>query len=288
VTGVPERAWVVGLGLIGGSLARELVARGVEVVGWDADPATLRAAALAGVVPGGPGAAPPDTVVLAVPVGDAPEALRRLAPEIGGARLITDAGSTKRRTIAAAEALGLGERFVGAHPMAGDHRGGWAASRPGLFRGARVYLVPTRTTTGAAAALARALWEAVGGRCETMGAAEHDRRVAWTSHLPQAVSSALGAVLSRRSIGPGALGPGGRDVLRLAGSPAATWADIATDNADELEPALAALEAELGRLRAALGSGDRDRVEAWFAAGGAGASTSAAGSGRACLDRPPG
>jgi prephenate dehydrogenase len=205
--------------------------------------------------------------VLAVPVLAAPEVLRTLEPLAGGVRLVTDVGSTKRSVVAAAEALGMGERFVGAHPLAGDHRSGWEASRTGLFRGARVYLKPGEASGEDAVRRARELWEGVGGRVETMDAAAHDRLLAWSSHLPQAVSSAFARALAGAGVPREALGPGGRDVARLAASSAAMWADVALDNARELVPALAAAEAELRGLRERIGSGDGARVREWFAVG---------------------
>jgi prephenate dehydrogenase len=261
---------IVGLGLIGGSLARDLATRGVRVHGWDADAECLRA-----VVEGGAvhhplagdlrGVDQADAVVLAVPVLAAADVLRTLAPRLDGVRLITDAGSTKGSIVARAEELGFGDRFVGSHPLAGDHRSGWDASRPGLFDGGRVFLCPAPSATDEAMRLARELWTMVGGRPEVVDVDEHDRHLAWISHLPQLVSSTLGRVLAGQGIARGELGPGGRDVTRLAGSSPEMWADIATDNAGALIPALEAMEAELRALRDTLASGDRDALARRFA-----------------------
>jgi prephenate dehydrogenase len=263
---------VVGLGLIGGSLARDLAAGGARVLGWDRDAGALAAALACGAVhealgeelQGVEGA---DAVVLAVPVLAAPGVLRTLAPRADRVPLVTDVGSTKRSVVAAAGALGMGDRFVGAHPLAGDHRSGWGASRTGLFRGARVYLTPGASCGEDAVRLARELWEGVGGRVETMDAAAHDRLLAWSSHLPQAVSSAFARALDAAGVPREAPGPGGRDVARLAASSPAMWADVALDNASELIPALAAAETELRGLRERIASGDGARVREWFAAG---------------------
>ena len=258
---------VVGVGLIGGSLARDLAARGVRVLARDRDEAAVREAAGQGIVHPWTGEEAVDAVVLAAPVRAAPDLLRELLPRLDGVRLVTDVGSTKRSIVEAAEALGIGERFVGSHPLAGDHRSGWDASRAGLFDGARVFLTPTPSTSPDAMRLAEALWTMAGGRPEVIGADEHDARLAWTSHLPQAVSSALAAGLARAGIARGELGPGGRDVTRLAGSSPGMWADIATDNADALAPALAAVENELRELRTMLDSADAAPVRAFFARG---------------------
>jgi prephenate dehydrogenase len=201
--------------------------------------------------------------VLAVPVQEAPRLLAGIAPGLGSARLVTDVGSTKRAIVAAAATLGVGDRFVGGHPLAGSTGTGWGASREGLFAGATVYLTPAAATADAAMALAAALWEGVGARCEVLDAAAHDRRVAWTSHLPQALSSALAIALSREGVARATLGPGGRDVTRLADSPPELWGAIAAANADELAPALAAVERELRALRRALARGG-GAARGWF------------------------
>jgi prephenate dehydrogenase len=257
---------IVGLGLIGGSLARDLAARGVRVYGADQDEGTLRKAIALGIVAGGWEEQPVDAVVLAVPVLQAPDVTRWLLPKLDGVPLITDAGSTKRSIVARAEELGFGDRFVGSHPLAGDHRSGWDASRAGLFDGARVFLCPTTSTAERTMRLARELWTMVGGGPVVVDADEHDRHLAWISHLPQLVSSTLGRVLAGQGIARGELGPGGRDVTRLAGSSPEMWAAIAIDNADALAPALDAMEAEMRALRDALAGGDRERLIALFAA----------------------
>jgi len=263
---------VAGLGLIGGSLARDLAARGVRVLGHDRDPEAVDAALAEGVV-----AAPlekdfggledADALVVAVPVRAAGAVLEAALPRLGSVPLVTDAGSTKRGIAAAAERLGLGDRFVGGHPLAGDHTSGWAASRRGLFEGARVYLCPSANASAAALALARELWTAAGGVVVEMDAGDHDRLLAWTSHLPQVASSALAATLAVQGIARSDLGRGGRDVTRLAGSSAEVWTDIALDNADFLLGGIDGMRARLDAIRDALAAGDRDRVREFFLTG---------------------
>ncbi len=265
-------AAVVGLGLIGGSVARELAARGVRVLGADRDAACVRAAVEEGVVAaalgdGLEGIEEADLVVLAVPVAAAGEVLRDVARHAINARLVTDVGSTKRGAVAAAEAAGLGARFVGAHPLAGDHRSGWEASRVGLFDGAPVFLTPTSSTSADAMSLARGLWTAMGGRVNAMSAEEHDRALAWSSHLPQAVGTSLARALRSAGVPRDQLGPGGRDSTRLAGSSVEMWVGVALENADELSAALRAVEGEIASLRAALEAGEGRTVSRIFAEG---------------------
>ncbi len=263
---------VVGLGLIGGSLARDLAAQGVRVLGYDRDAATLRAALADGALAGALGpelerVEDADALVLAVPVGAARGVLAAVRSRLDDVALITDAGSTKRSVVAAAEALGLGGRFVGAHPLAGDHRSGWAASRTGLFRGARVFLCPAPASSARAHELAHRLWSGVGGQTEWLDAEAHDRLLAWSSHLPQLASTALALALSDARIPARELGPGGRDATRLAGSSPEMWADIALDNAPELAEAVDALASRLADLGGVLRAGDHAAIHARLAAG---------------------
>ena len=289
---------ILGLGLMGGSLARDLSALGLRVLGYDGDPATTEAALASGCIhgvlggtaalrPEPDGAVPEDPfrgieeadlVVLALPVAVATDVLERLAHRLG-AVLVTDVGSTKRSIVATARAAGLADRFVGSHPLAGDHRSGWPAARAGLFRGATVFLCPPRCAaaeagggaaaerTSAALEQVAALWRWVGGEPQPISAEEHDARMAWVSHLPQAASSALAAALAGSGYGAGAVGPGGRDVTRLAASSPALWTDILLDNADLLEPALASFGALLDGLRAAVDRRDGPEVTRILAAG---------------------
>jgi prephenate dehydrogenase len=264
---------VVGLGLIGGSIARDLHALGVRVFGYDQDHATLDAACAEGAVDtvldaSLAGLEDADVVIVAVPVSLLPEVLGTITASTS-ARLITDVGSTKRSAIAAAESLGLGERFVGSHPMAGDHRSGWGASRRGLFADATVYLCRTRSTREEPVTLAQQLWRALGARPQIIAAETHDQLLAYTSHLMQSVATALALALEKAGVKRAELGPGGRDSTRLAGGSVEMWTAIARDNADALVPAIRALETQLGRLRAALEGQDEWAVRDLFGAAGA-------------------
>lgn len=264
------RAAVLGLGLMGGSLARDLAALGAEVRGHDRDPAASRAALAAGVIrgeipPSLEGLEEAELVVIAAPVRESVSLLEALAPRLSPGSVVTDLGSTKRSIERAATRAGVADRFVGSHPLAGDHRSGWAASREGLFAGARVYLCPTALTSPGALERVTELWLRLGARPEAIGAEEHDRRLAWTSHLPQAASSALALALAGAGHGPGSLGPGGRDATRLAGSSPEVWSSICLDNADAIESAVGGLLEELAGLREALRGRDARALESFFA-----------------------
>ena len=265
-----ETAAIVGLGLVGGSIAHDLSMRGVRVRGYDADERQLADALCSGVVSDAVRAdftdIAADLIVLAVPVDAAVDVLRRAAPFIGDARLVTDVGSTKSRIVGAARELGLGERFVGSHPMAGDHRSGWRSARAGLFDAARVYLCPAVDQPSDALSLAEGLWTGLGAAPEVIAPDEHDRRLAWSSHLPHVAAASLALALAEAGVPRGDLGPGGRDTTRLAGSSPELWTAIAIENAAELDAALASMEREVASFRRALTHADAGEVRRRFAA----------------------
>ena len=263
---------IVGLGLIGGSLARELAARGARVLGYDTDRVALEGALAAGAVhqalsPALDQLGDADVLVLAVPVPAAPRVLEVVREHLGTGTLIMDVGSTKRSIQAAATTLGLERHFVGAHPLAGDHRGGWSASRLGLFVGSRVLLCPAPAAGQPTIQRALELWQKLGATPQLTTAEEHDRMLACTSHLPQATAFLLAHALAAAGVRREWLGPGGRDTLRLAASPPPLWTGIALDNADYLLSALAALQSSLAELEQALQRRDASRLDELFASG---------------------
>jgi prephenate dehydrogenase len=269
VSDAVKRAAVVGLGLIGGSIAKDLAATGVEVEAYDPDDAAVDDALASGVVARRLDASlatmRADVVVIATPVDAAVHVLRALA-RANSATLITDVGSTKGRIVAEADALGLSGRFVGSHPMAGDHRSGWSAARRGLFSGARVYLCAPDRTPAELVARADAFWRALDAHPVRIDASAHDRTLAWTSHLPHVVSAALALALGEAGVERDELGPGGRDITRLAGSSPEMWSAIATENATAIDAALAAAEREVASFRRLLSRADAGELHSKFAA----------------------
>lgn len=262
---------IVGLGLVGGSLARDLSALGIRVSAYDSDATQLAAAVRMNVIASAldetlDGIQRADIVVIATPVDAAVEILRRIALTVAHVPLITDVGSTKARIVEAARTLGLADRFVGSHPMAGDHRSGFDASRAGLFVDAPVYLCANREASADTLELAASLWKRVNARPERMSAEQHDLKLAWTSHLPHMVSTALALSLARARVHRAFLGPGGRDVTRLAGSSPEMWTAIAIENAPALDAALGRMERELATLRASIKRADQDDLRARFEA----------------------
>ncbi|HET7791054.1 MAG TPA: prephenate dehydrogenase/arogenate dehydrogenase family protein [Gemmatimonadales bacterium] len=266
----PEVLGVIGLGVIGGSLARQAKRAGVKrVLGWSPEPAERARAAADGAVDDAPPKArdvarAAQLLVLAAPPAANLTLLDELAPQQPAGALATDTGSVKRPIVARAEALGLRARFAGSHPLAGSHRSGFGASQADLFRNALVYVTPLPGGDDAAREIVH-FWEAVlEAQAVVTDAARHDAELAVTSHLPQAVASLLANVLATAVPRGARVGPGARDTTRLAASAPKLWTEILLQNRDHLLTALQSLGGPLEALEAALRAGDGAAVERWL------------------------
>jgi len=252
-----EKIGIVGLGLIGGSIAvasRALwpTSLVIAVDNKDVLETAMRLHAIDVAADDLIVLAECDLVVLAAPVKQNIAVLADLDEYVRTPAVVTDVGSTKREIVRAAKTLPDRFTFVGGHPLAGAARGGLEHARPDLFHG-RPWLV-----TSGHEKLASFI-HALGATTRTISADAHDRLVAFLSHLPQLAASALMEVVGEHD-GEEALGLAGRglaDTTRLASSPADIWRDIAATNADEIGPALDALIAVLKDLRKDLTAGDR-------------------------------
>lgn len=256
---------VVGLGVMGGSLARGLAGLGHPPVAWSPDPDERRLALETGAVARAPdtlaeAVADADLVILAAPL----EAVCRLTEEIPGScppdAVLSDVASLKAPVLQAARRAGVVSRWVGCHPMAGSEASGFEASREDLYDDARVWLVAAPDAQTAAERVAR-LWKELGARATRIGAEEHDRLMALVSHLPQLASNALSLVLSDAGISLDELGPGGRDSTRLAGSNPSIWRDILRYGSPQLVDGLRALAEEAETLAALVETQDLAAVE---------------------------
>jgi cyclohexadieny/prephenate dehydrogenase len=270
-----ERVAVVGLGLLGGSVAGAARARGVakRVVGVSRGRDTAAAAVAAGLADEATadlaaGVAGADLVVLCTPVFAMAETLRRAAPHLANGALVTDVGSVKGRLVETLPGLlPPGACYVGAHPMAGSHHTGLRHARPDLFEGAACVLTPTAATPPAALARVRAFWAALGARTFERDPAAHDAEVAWVSHLPHAVAFAYAASLAGAPAPAFQLKGGGfRDFTRIAASDPELWADILATNAKALAGPLAAAGAALGALARAIEADDASAVHRFLSA----------------------
>jgi prephenate dehydrogenase len=271
---------VVGVGLIGGSVALALKGRGAvgEVVGVGRSRGNLDDALAAGVVdsartldePWTDEVAGADVVLLAAPVAQFPALFAAMAGKLGERTLVTDAGSTKQDVVRAAQAhLGAAfPNFVGAHPIAGTEHSGAKAAFVTLFEGRRVIVTPGPETHRSATAAISALWEACGAKVSTMDAAKHDRIYAAVSHFPHMLSAAyMAGIAGRADAGEivSYAGTGFRDMTRIAASSPEMWRDIGLANREALLDELAAFRGPLDALERALRDGDAQKLEALLA-----------------------
>lgn len=275
MSGAP-RLVVIGVGLIGGSLARAARAAddGWLIHGSDPDAGVLERALADGVIdrvglPGDPG--PADMLVIAAPTLAAEAVLEDFlageGPPAGGA-VITDTASVKGNLVRRWLERGRGHRFVPGHPIAGSERSGVTASRADLFRDHRVVLTPLADTDPEALARVTALWESAGARVDCMDVVEHDEVLALTSHLPHLLAFALVDTLGRQPQHEAIFGlaaGGFRDFTRIASSDPVMWSDVFTANRDAVLAGLDALRGDLDDLRALIESGDTVAMRALFA-----------------------
>lgn len=263
-----ERISILGTGLLGTSVGLALRAAGFHgsITGWNRSPEGAQAALSMGAIDSI--AADPlqiaresQVVLLAMPIYATLDYMEKLSGVLGCEHLVTDVGSTKAQITAAAGRLfNTPERaaFLPGHPMAGKERGGAVLGDANLFRGA-VWLfteVPTWERSLVSSKLIKG-WRqwvaAMGSKALDLDPARHDELVAWVSHLPQFVATALSALLEEevgdapelKDVGGRALG----EMTRLGASPYSMWRDIALTNTEAIQAVLLALEQRLAHLR---------------------------------------
>jgi prephenate dehydrogenase len=264
----PSSIGVIGLGAIGGSIAWQARLAGVaRVIGYSPRSSeTVQALKASAITEAADSAASlagqAELVVLATPPTPTLQLIESLATALPPESLVTDVCSVKAPIVKQALASGLGDRFAGGHPLAGTHETGFPAARPDRFQGCVVYICETGTSRGHLAAAAVAgFWEEVLGASPVMIEAEaHDRQLAWTSHLPQAVAYALAHALSDQGLGSVSFGSGAKDTMRLAGSSPELWIDVLRHNAAALSGAMQRTEEALAELRRLLATDDADEL----------------------------
>ncbi|HKQ70237.1 MAG TPA: prephenate dehydrogenase/arogenate dehydrogenase family protein [Polyangiaceae bacterium] len=264
-SGMLGHVTIVGCGLIGGSLVKALRARkgaqSLSVVDRDGvvsaampyvdDAASIGSARARELV------SKADLVVLAMPVFAIIQSLDWVLGAIQDTAVVTDTGSVKVPVLEAAGRHARSARFVPGHPMAGREVGGFDAAAVDLFDNARWFVVEgaDRDACSRAFALARS----VGAEPKTIDAGDHDRAMAFVSHAPQVVASALYAAAAAAGV-LGEAGPGFRDSTRIAGGGSSMWRDIIETNGPAIGAALAHILAPLDRLRDKLTQGDASAV----------------------------
>jgi prephenate dehydrogenase len=259
---------VLGVGLIGGSLAAALKRAGAAqaVVGYDRDAAALQRAVELGVIDLAAHSVSEavrgaDLVAVAVPVRAVGPVLHDVSLALEANAVVTDVGSTKADIMRTArgELRERYPRFVPGHPIAGRETSGVEAASAELFRGARVVLTPESDTAPEAVDVVRGAWEAVGARVSTMAGDVHDRIFAAVSHLPHLLSFALVSELAERADAQQLFGfaaGGFRDFTRIAASSPEMWRDVALQNREALLAELDRFGVRLAVFRELIEKGD--------------------------------
>lgn len=275
---------VIGVGLIGGSLAMALKRgrRVGRVVGAGRSRGALQTARDLGVIDAiadSPleAATAADVVVLAAPVGATAALLRAIAPGVDARTVVTDVGSVKESVCRAAEVeLGAASaRFVPGHPVAGREHSGVGAAQAGLFAAHNVVLTPLENTAADALAAVRRMWRAAGARVISMDAAQHDRVLALTSHLPHVLAYAMVDLFASAGDNPvdGAAGDalysdmaagGFYDFTRTASSDPEMWRDICLMNRAEIALQLTKFARQIVKFSDHIVAGDGDELERIF------------------------
>ena len=271
-----QRLCIIGVGLIGGSLARALREAGEvgEVIGCGRSEANLQAAVRLGVVDRydtDPACAVvgADVVVVAVPLGAMAAVLRSIVPHLAPDAIVTDVGSAKGSVVAdVARIYGdIPPCFVPGHPIAGTENSGVEASFATLFQRRRVILTPLAETAATAHHLIQQMWELTGAEVVDMGVHHHDAVLAATSHLPHLLAYTLVDTLARlddrAEIFRYAAG-GFRDFTRIASSDPTMWRDICVANREQLLEMIALFNADLAQLAEAIRHDNHEAILATF------------------------
>jgi len=266
---------IVGIGLLGGSVAKGARAGGLarRIIGVGRASERLRPALDDGTLDAAvtdldAAVREADFIVLAAPVLAIEGLLERVWRAAPDGALITDVGSTKRNIVRAADRLAARRplAFVGSHPLAGSEQAGYRVARADLFRGATVVVTPTEATELAALKKTTEFWEALGARVTSLDPETHDRTVAAISHLPHLIACAL--VDGAGRVEPAALelaARGFRDTTRIAAGDPDVWTEIFLANRDALSASVEAFREALADLQRVIDAGGVDALRAELA-----------------------
>jgi cyclohexadieny/prephenate dehydrogenase len=268
-----NRLALIGVGLIGSSIARAARAQGAarEIVATARSPATRRRIAELGladqVVEGnGAAAAGADLVIACVPVGACGEVAKEIGPHLAPGAIVSDVGSVKAAIVRdMASHLPPGVHFVPAHPVAGTEHSGPDAGFAELFVGRWCILTPPEGTDAAAVDKLAAFWRLLGANVETMAPEHHDLVLAITSHLPHLIAYTIVgtadelAEVTRSEVLKFSAG-GFRDFTRIAASDPTMWRDVFLANKDAVLEMLGTFNEDLSQLTRAIRRGDGDAL----------------------------
>jgi len=272
----PKYVCIIGLGLIGGSLAKSIKRKysNCFIMGIDTNQANLDAALAEGTIHMamknvGQDIRKAELIFICTPVESIPCILSQIAPLISSETIITDTGSTKQEIIEAAQKiLGQQANFIGGHPMAGTHHSGYNASLPHLFENAYYVLTPLPGVPEKAISSLTDILVTIGAIPLIMEAKLHDEVVGSISHLPHVVAAALVNTVCNmedpRNLREQLAAGGFRDITRIASSDPAMWESISFSNRTELLKAISLMQEQLEYFSNMLQTNDRKGVKAYF------------------------
>jgi len=263
---------IIGVGLIGGSLALALKNAGFcqTIIGAGRNQQRLEKAQQLGIIDSystsmADAVKDADIVFVAVPMGTMSAVFEQIAGHLKPGAVVTDGGSAKQSVIDDAK-QNLGDRFsnfVAGHPIAGTEKSGCEAAFAELYQQRRIIITPTNETNASAIDTVTAMWQAAGAEVETMAADLHDEVLAGTSHLPHLLAYGLVNCLfeSDKADSYFKFAAGGfRDFTRIASSDPVMWRDICLTNKSALLDSLARYQTELDKLKSALENNDGDQL----------------------------
>lgn len=273
-----DRVALIGIGLIGSSIARDIKALGLanEIVVSTRSPETLKRAeelqlgsryttSAAEAVEGA------DLVIVSVPVGASGTVAEQIAAHLKPGAIVTDVGSTKASVIAQmAPHMPPSVHFIPGHPLAGTEKSGPDAGFTGLFQGRWCIFTPLPDTDGEALSRLKAFWEALGSRVDEMDPEHHDKVLAIVSHLPHIIAyNIVGTADDLETVTESEVikysASGFRDFTRLAASDPTMWRDVCLHNKDAILEMLARFSEDLAYLQRAIRWGEGDKLFDLFA-----------------------
>jgi len=263
---------IIGVGLIGGSIAMALKEKGVkgDIIGIGRNEERLKRAMEKGIIDGystlpPEGVIGADLIILSTPVGRFEGIMETIKENIGKGAIVTDVGSVKAVVV---DRIGSmtpdGVSFVGAHPIAGGELSGFESARPDLFEGTLCIITPVASTEDRAIEVVSKLWKTVGAEVRYMNPDEHDIIYASVSHLPHVIAYALiNTIMDKDDILPYG-GNGLRDMTRIALSPAELWRDICMYNRKNILDAINGFTSRLSRIKGMIDASEWAGLEREF------------------------
>ena len=269
-----KKITIIGVGLIGGSLAKAIKNNNLaEVVfGFGRNLSRLEVAQKSNIIDqysidiseALDGAS---IVVIATPVGTFESILRELKPYITEGMIITDVGSTKTGIAKSAREIlvEMASCFVPAHPIAGKEKSGFKSSDAELFLNKKVIITPLEINTDKTINSLKKLWEDVGADVDFMSAESHDELLGMTSHLPHMLAFSLVNYLITQNPSASIYAAGGfKDFSRIASGDAVMWRDICLNNRDQIIAHIKGYQETLSALVDAIDNQDKDKLESFF------------------------